>query len=111
MLFKTMLAGADPNWGRLVAAMGASGVAFDPRRLDIACDNVPVLSHGKLRVTHLPKARRVLAKRQFSLSIGLGKGHARAEFITSDLTQKHVAINASYSSCSYPMEKLVEKAS
>lgn len=98
MLFKTMLAGADPNWGRLVAAIGASGVAFDPQRLDIAFDDVPVLSHGKLRVTCLPRARRVLAKRQFDLAIGLGKGHARAEFITSDLTQKYVAINASYSS-------------
>lgn len=98
MLFKTMLAGADPNWGRLVAAIGASGVAFSPKRLDIAFDGVSVLSHGKLRVTNLPRARRVLAKREFDLAIGLGKGRGRAEFITSDLTQKYVAINASYSS-------------
>lgn len=98
MLFKTMLAGADPNWGRLVAAIGASGVAFHVNRLDIAFDSVSVLSHGKLRVTHLPRARRVLAKREFDLTIGLGTGHARAEFITSDLTPKYVLINSSYSS-------------
>ncbi len=98
MLFKTMLAGADPNWGRLVAAIGASGVDFDPKRLDIAFDGVPVLSHGKLRVTNLPKARRVLAKRECDLTVGLGKGHARAQFITSDLTAKYVLINSSYSS-------------
>ena len=98
MLFKTMLAGADPNWGRLVAAIGASGVEFDPNRLDISFDDVFVLSHGKLRVTNLPKARRVLAKKEFGLTVGLGKGHARAEFITSDLTAKYVLINSSYSS-------------
>lgn len=98
MLFKTMLTGADPNWGRLVAAIGASGVAFDPKRLDIAFDGVSVLSHGKLRVRNLPRARRVLAKREFDLAIGLGKGYARAEFITSDLTPKYVLINSSYSS-------------
>lgn len=98
MLFKTMLAGADPNWGRLVAAIGASGVAFDPNHLDISFNQVSVLSHGKLRVSNLPRARRVLAKREFDILIGLGKGHARAEFITSDLTQKYVAINSSYSS-------------
>ena len=98
MLFKTMLAGADPNWGRIVAAIGASGVAFDAKRLDIAFDGVSVLSHGKLRVTNLPKARRVLAKREFDAIINLGKGYAKAEFITSDLTPKYVLINSSYSS-------------
>ena len=98
MLFKTMLAGADPNWGRMVAAIGASGAAFDAKRLDIAFDGVSVLSHGKLRVTNLPKARRVLAKRQFDAIINLGKGYAKAEFITSDLTPKYVLINSSYSS-------------
>ena len=98
MLFKTMLAGADPNWGRLVAAIGASGAAFDPNHLDISFNQVSVLSHGKLRVSNLPRARRVLTKREFDIFIGLGKGHGRAEFITSDLTQKYVAINSSYSS-------------
>ena len=98
MLFKTMLTGADPNWGRMVAAIGASGVAFNPKRLDIAFDGVSVLSHGKLRATSLPKARRVLAKREFDATIDLGKGHAKAEFITSDLTPKYVLINSSYSS-------------
>ncbi len=98
MLFKTMLAGADPNWGRLVAAIGASGVAFDADGLDISFNDISVLTHGKLRVRNLPKARRVLARREFRLTIGLGRGHARAEFITSDLTPKYVLINSSYSS-------------
>jgi glutamate N-acetyltransferase/amino-acid N-acetyltransferase len=98
MLFKTMLAGADPNWGRLVAAIGASGVDFDGKRLDIAFGDVTVLSHGKLKVRNLPRARRVLSRGEFDLTINLGKGHARAEFITSDLTPKYVLINSSYSS-------------
>ena len=98
MLIKTMLAGADPNWGRLVAAIGASGVDFDSNRLDIVFGDVSVLSHGRLRVRNLPKARRVLARREFDLTVGLGKGHGRAEFMTSDLTPKYVLINSSYSS-------------
>ncbi len=97
MLFKTMLAGADPNWGRIVAAVGASSVAFNPDHLNISFGNVNVVHNGKLRVLHLPKARRILQRQNYTIDVVLGKGRGRAQFITSDLTTKYVLINSSYS--------------
>ncbi len=97
MLFKTMLAGADPNWGRIVAAIGASGIAFNPNHLNITIGNANVVNHGRLRVLNLPKARRVLQRKEYTIDVVIGKGRGRAQFVTSDLTTKYVLINSSYS--------------
>ncbi len=97
MLFKTMLAGADANWGRICAAIGASGVEFDTNQLTITFGNAMVVHHGKLRVLNLPKARRILQKKEYTIDVVIGKGRGRAQFITSDLTTKYVLINSSYS--------------
>lgn len=97
MLFKTMLAGADPNWGRIAAAIGASGVGFNPNDLNISFGNVPVVHHGKMKALNLPKARRVLAHPEYTIDVTLGKGRGKAGFVTSDLTAKYVVINSSYS--------------
>ena len=96
MLFKTMLAGSDPNWGRIVAAMGASGIHFKPAQVNLSFGGVQVVSHGRLRALNLPKARRVLQKPEYTLEISIGKGRGRAEFVTSDLTTKYVQINSHY---------------
>lgn len=97
MLFKTMLAGADPNWGRIAAAIGASGVEFDPNHLHISFGNANVVHHGRLKVLNLPKARRILQRKEFVIDVNIGRGRGRAQFITSDLTTKYVQINSSYS--------------
>lgn len=97
MLFKTMLAGADPNWGRIVAAIGASGVDYQHDCLSISFDGVNVVNHGKLRVLNMPKARKVLQKKEYTLEVIIGHGRGRAQFITSDLTTKYVLINSAYS--------------
>lgn len=97
MLFKTMLAGSNPNWGRIAAAVGASGVDFNPNDLSISFGDAQVVHLGKLRVLNLPKARRILQKKEYTIDVVIGKGRGRAEFITSDLTTKYVLINAAYS--------------
>ncbi len=97
MLFKTMLAGSNPNWGRIAAAVGASGVDFNPKDLSIAFGDAQVVHQGKLRVLNLPRARRILQKKEYTIDVVIGKGRGRAEFITSDLTTKYVLINAAYS--------------
>ncbi len=97
MLFKTMLAGADPNWGRIVAAVGASGVTFNPGHLNISFGKAHVVHNGRLRVLNLPKARRILQRKEYFIDVSIGKGRGRAEFVTSDLTTKYVLINGSYS--------------
>ncbi len=97
MLFKTMLAGSNPNWGRIAAAVGASGVDFKPTDLSIWFGDAEVVHQGKLRALNLPKARRILQKKEYTIDVVIGKGRGRAEFITSDLTTKYVLINAAYS--------------
>ncbi len=97
MLFKTMLAGSNPNWGRIAAAVGASGVDFNPNDLSIWFGDAQVVNQGKLRVLNLPKARRILQKKEYTIDVVIGKGRGRADFITSDLTTKYVLINAAYS--------------
>lgn len=97
MLFKTMLSGADPNWGRIAAAIGASGVEFNPAYLNISFGNANVVHNGRLRVLNLPKARRILQRKEYTIDVILGKGRGRAQFVTSDLTTKYVLINSSYS--------------
>lgn len=97
MLFKTMLAGADPNWGRIAAAIGASGVNFKPENLNISFGDIPAVQNGKVRALNLPKAKKVLQRREYTINVSIGKGRGRAEFITSDLTAKYVMINSSYS--------------
>ncbi len=97
MLFKTMLAGSNPNWGRIAAAVGASGVDFNPANLSISFGDAQVVHLGRLRVLNLPKARRILQKKEYTIDVVIGKGRGRADFITSDLTTKYVLINAAYS--------------
>ncbi|MBI3317427.1 MAG: bifunctional glutamate N-acetyltransferase/amino-acid acetyltransferase ArgJ [Candidatus Omnitrophica bacterium] len=97
MLFKTMLAGADPNWGRIAAAVGASGITLNPDHLNISFGSAAVVSHGRLRVLNLPKARRILQRKEYTIDVVIGKGRGRAQFVTSDLTTKYVLINSSYS--------------
>lgn len=97
MLFKTMLAGADPNWGRIVAAIGASGLSFNPDDLNITIGDVPVVHNGRMRALNMPKARRVLQRKEYPIEVTVGKGRGNAHFVTCDLTAKYVMINAAYS--------------
>lgn len=97
MLFKTMLAGANANWGRIVAALGASGVHFNLDQTNIFFNDIPVIIKGKLKALNLPKARKVLQHKEYTMHINIGRGRGRAHFITSDLTTKYVEINGSYS--------------
>ena len=97
MLFKTMLAGADPNWGRIVAAIGASGVSLSLNSLNILFGDVMLVHNGKLKAINIPKARRALQHRNYGIDITIGKGRGKAEFITADLTTRYVLINANYS--------------
>jgi len=97
MLFKTMLAGSNANWGRIAAAVGASGVDFDFKNMSISFGDAQVVHQGRLRVLNLPRARRILQKKEYTIDVVIGKGRGRAEFITCDLTTKYVLINAAYS--------------
>jgi glutamate N-acetyltransferase/amino-acid N-acetyltransferase len=95
-LVKTAFAGADPNWGRILAAAGRSGVDFDFERVDIWLAGIPVCRRGREypfdeRVAH----EKMLAK-NVSIVVDLRSGRGRACIWTCDFTQEYVHINASY---------------
>jgi len=96
-LVKTAFFGQDPNWGRIMAAMGAAGVVFDPQKVSIFFDDVMVVEHG----VYAPGAseeqqRRVLQQEEFTVTIDLHAGSAQVSILTTDLSSDYVKINASY---------------
>lgn len=97
MLFKTMLAGADPNWGRIAGAVGASGAMFRPNRLSISFNGIKLLSSGRYLVSARPDVKKVLRHDEFEIEASLGEGSHNARFYTCDLTKGYVDINAAYS--------------
>src|ERR1700676_219795 len=95
-LVKTAFAGGDPNWGRVFAAAGRSGVAFDPARVDIKMAGIPVLRRGSpLDFNERAASNRLLAE-HVPIVLHLHAGAASARYWTCDLTAEYVRINASY---------------
>jgi glutamate N-acetyltransferase / amino-acid N-acetyltransferase len=97
-LVKTAWAGSDPNWGRLIAAIGYSGAEIDPNRIDIQFGDLPICRNGG-RAAEFDEtaAHAYIAQREFSISIELHQGRGRCVFWTTDLTVDYVHINADYS--------------
>jgi glutamate N-acetyltransferase/amino-acid N-acetyltransferase len=96
LLVKTAFAGGDPNWGRVFAAAGRSGVAFDPARVDIKMAGIPVLRRGSpLNFNERVASNRLLAE-HVPIVLDLHAGSASARYWTCDLTAEYVRINASY---------------
>ena len=96
-LVKTAWAGGDPNWGRILAAVGASGVAVDPDRIKIFIGNQMVCSKGVACSFDAERAHRALAKPVCDVRVQLGRGANAVRFLTTDLTAEYVRINADYS--------------
>ena len=98
-LVKTSFYGQDPNWGRLMAALGTSGADLDPERVQIAYDGVPVVRRGQgTGKPRLAQARRVLRKETFAVTVDLRLGDGTHTVLTSDLTHDYVRLNATYTS-------------
>ena len=98
MLFKAALAGADPNWGRIVCALGYSGIDFDQDRLTIEVDDVCLVRAGALVSERAARmARKVMRREAYVLRLTIGKGGGTATVVTSDLTEAYVRFNTAYS--------------
>ena len=98
-LVKTAFFGADANWGRIMAAIGAAGVNVNPDRISLAFDHVPLVKNGVgLGKTADRRTTRILKKRSFCLTIDLHAGTGTATAWTCDLTYDYIKINAAYRS-------------
>jgi len=93
-LFKTAMAGRDPNWGRVMSAVGAAGVAVQEDRVGIWYGEEQVAAHGKPKEgVRWERVKAELAKPEITLTVDLGLGLARDHIWTCDLTQDYVKIN------------------
>ena len=97
MLVKTAWAGADPNWGRILAAVGRCGVPIDPSRVQIFIGRQKVCRNGVACSFNERQAHRSLAQPVCDIRVQLGRGRHAVRFLTSDLTAEYVRINADYS--------------
>lgn len=95
-LVKTAFAGGDPNWGRVFAAAGRSGVKFDPALVDIEMAGIPVLRRGQPLGFNERAASNKLLADHVALVVDLHAGDAAARYWTCDFTSEYVRINASY---------------
>lgn len=95
-LVKTALAGADPNWGRIICAAGYSGAVFDPSKVDILIDGFPLCKAGLDSGFNEKAAKRVLSRYELTLRVNLHQGKGAARIWTCDFTHEYIDINASY---------------
>ncbi len=101
-LVKTALAGADPNWGRILAAAGRAGVKFDPDRARITLAGIPVFRRGRPLPFDERAAHQAMLAKYISIVLDLGtsgrgtRAVGRAVIYTCDFTGEYVRINASY---------------
>jgi glutamate N-acetyltransferase/amino-acid N-acetyltransferase len=97
LLVKTAWAGADPNWGRILAAVGASGAPIRPDKISIFIGSQLVCRNGASCRFDEERAHHHLAKPICDVRITLQRGRAGTKFLTTDLTVDYVRINADYS--------------
>ena len=96
-LVKTAFFGEDANWGRIIAAVGYSGIEVDQNRIDISFNQVPVARDGLSTGPELEtEATEVLKQDEFVVHIDLNLGNERASYYTSDLGYEYIKINADY---------------
>jgi len=94
-LFKTAIFGNDPNWGRILAAIGTTSATFDPYDIDVSMNSVLISAKG------MPAADRSevdLSGREVVIEIDLHSGEQTATVVTNDLTHAYVEENSAYSS-------------
>jgi glutamate N-acetyltransferase / amino-acid N-acetyltransferase len=93
-LVKTALFGNDPNWGRILAAVGTTAAAFDPDRVDVAVNGVWVCRGGAAAAA---RSTVDLASRDVTITVHLHEGDATATIRTTDLSHAYVHENSAYS--------------
>lgn len=96
-LVKTAIAGADPNWGRIISAAGYAGANFDPRRVALSLNGFSIYGSGAPTAFDTAAvADSIRANRETRVELRFEEGNAAARFWTCDLTAEYVHINADY---------------
>lgn len=97
-LVKTALHGGDPNWGRILAAVGRSGARFSPDNVSLDLGSLRVVDKGQPAAYAEKDAARIFSRERVPLTITLGNGPGRAVLLSSDFGHDYIAMNADYRS-------------
>lgn len=95
-LVKTAMFGEDPNWGRITAALGYSGIHLETENITLSLNAVPVLERNFTPAASHEDAKKALAADEIVINVDLGAGTYSTTFWTSDLSYEYVKINAEY---------------
>lgn len=96
-LVKTAIAGADANWGRILMAAGKAGVPFDPAKVDIYIQGIPVCRGGVAAQFSEKEVERKMQAAECTVRLVIrGRHRGSARFFTCDLTEDYIRINAEY---------------
>jgi len=96
-LVKTAINGQDPNWGRIMMALGKSAAKVDQDRVAILVDDEPLVERGTLKEgARVDRVREIMAAAEYGVTIDLGLGRGEERVVTCDLSEEYVRINAKY---------------
>lgn len=94
-LVKTAIYGNDANWGRIMAAVGYSGISFNPEKTDVYFNKVKVVKNGIMNNKD-KEATEEMKKKELKIVVDLHAGKASVKVLTCDLTEDYIKINAEY---------------
>ncbi|MEW6750305.1 MAG: bifunctional glutamate N-acetyltransferase/amino-acid acetyltransferase ArgJ [Candidatus Latescibacterota bacterium] len=95
-LVKTAVFGNDPNWGRILCAMGYAGVELDPEKVAVSLCGTPIYAQGRGRPFDKAALSQRMRALEVPIDIDLAAGEAESEVFTCDLSYDYVRINAEY---------------
>ena len=95
-LVKTAVFGRDPNWGRILCAVGYAGVDIDPQKVTVSMAGIPIYGNGGGLPFDKKQAIEALGASNIDIDIALNNGEASATLYTCDLTYEYIRVNAEY---------------
>jgi len=95
-LLKCAVHGGDPNWGRIICAVGSAGVKLNPDKLSCKLGDITVFKNGVPRKFDTKKASKVISQTEHTITVDLGAGNASDFCYGCDLSAEYVTINAHY---------------
>jgi glutamate N-acetyltransferase/amino-acid N-acetyltransferase len=95
-LVKTAVYGEELNWGRILCAVGYSGIPFDPERITLSLNGIPIFRNGSPVSSTRARAEKAMKAHEIQIEVDLAGGRSSARVWTCDLSHDYVNINASY---------------
>ena len=96
-LVKTAIAGEDPNWGRIIMAIGKANVNLNPNKIQIKFGNITIIENGKLSSSYKEtEVAKYMKEEKIDLFVNLNQGKKEFTSYTMDLTKKYIEINSDY---------------